>query len=186
MMPGVTPDLDRWLADPALRVTHRRSSTASPDELWEAAREVRLRDVGALGRLVRLRIPGLESEARFDEVFRCSPFMVLRSADRMLISGLVGKIWTLRRDYPSLDEPDEFRSWSTPGTVRVLFANWVEPVVSGDGAALVSEARIAATDMRGRLGLAAVRPLVAASEHLIASEGIRAAVRLAERRYRRG
>ncbi len=42
------------------------------------------------------------------------------------MSGIVGRIWTLRRDYPELRDPEEFRAWSTPGTARVVFANWIE------------------------------------------------------------
>jgi hypothetical protein len=180
------PDLDHWLPDPALRVAHRRESAVGAPELWEAAQSVRVGDAGALGRLVRLRIPGVPTDASFDELFRSPPFTVLCAGDGVVVSGLVGRIWTLRRDYPNLSDADEFRGWSAPGTVRVLFANWVEAAAAGDGrAALVSEARVGATDARGRLGLAAVRPLVAASQHLIASDGIGAAVRLAERRYRR-
>ena len=74
--PGVTalkPDLDRWLADPALRVAHRRESTASADALWEAARSVRLSDTALLGRLIRWRIPGVERNDRFDDLFRQPP-----------------------------------------------------------------------------------------------------------------
>ena len=56
---SVAPDLDKWLPDPALRVTHRRESTVSAAELWQAARETRLSETAVLGRLVRLRIPGL-------------------------------------------------------------------------------------------------------------------------------
>ena len=96
------------------------------------------------------------------------------------MSGLVGRIWTLRRDYPRLTHPDEFRQWSRTGTARVVFANWVEP--HGDaGAELVSETRVQAFGNQGRLGLAAVRPLVSAFHSLIGSDGIEAAVRLAER-----
>jgi hypothetical protein len=176
-----------------LRVSHRRESAAGAEALWEAAQSVRIRDAGALGRLVRLRIPGVPADASFDELFRSPPFAVLCASDGVVVSGLVGRIWTLRRDYPRLSDPEEFRRWSAPGTVRVLFANWVETAGCSDGggepaapAALVSEARVGASDARGRLGLAAVRPLVAASQHLIVSDGIAAAVRLAERRYRRG
>ena len=38
------------------------------------------------------------------------------------VSGLCGRIWTLARDYPRLDGPEDFRAWDEPGTVRVLFA----------------------------------------------------------------
>lgn len=177
----VTPDLDDWLPDPSLRVSHRRSASVAAADLWSSAREVRLRDTRVLGRLIRWRIPGVRREISFDELFHSPPFAVLSDGDGMLVSGLVGRIWTLRRDYPTLSGDAEFRAWSEPGTARVLFASWVEPALSG-GASLRSEVRVSAVDREGRVGLTAVRPLVAASQHLIASEGIEAAVRLAEQR----
>jgi hypothetical protein len=178
----VKPDLDRWLADPALRVTHRRESTASADQLWEAARSVRLSDTAMLGRLIRWRIPGVGRNDYFDDLFRQPPFIVLDDDDeRVLISGLVGRIWTLRRDYPRLHTPDEFRHWSQRGTVRVVFANWVEPAAAGGRSALASEARVEPLGLQGRRGLAAVRPLVRAFQHLVGTEGIATAVRRAER-----
>jgi hypothetical protein len=169
------PDLDRWLPDPALRVFHRRESDADPEALWAAARGVRVREVGRLGRLIRWRIPGTQPEMRFDELFREPPFIVLESDDAgALVSGLVGRIWTLRRDYPLLSGPDEFRAWSTRGTTRVVFGNWVE--VSDGRSWLVSEARVEAFGVQGRLGVRAVRPLVRAFHGLIGSEGLEAAV----------
>jgi hypothetical protein len=177
----VTPDLDKWLPDPALRVAHRRESSASPDELWRAAREVRLADTAVLGRLVRWRIPGLARDEGFDDLFREPPFMILEEAEHLLVSGLVGSIWTLRRDYPALDSPEAFRDWSQSGTARVVIANWLEPAEDGRWA-LSAEARVDAIGTRGRLGLRAVRPLVRSFQHLIGSDGINAAVRRAERR----
>jgi hypothetical protein len=184
-MPHVKPDLDDWLPDPSLRVSHRRGASVAADQLWSSAREVRLTDTRLLGRLIRWRIPGVARKTSFDELFRSPPFTVLSDTEGALVSGLVGRIWTLRRDYPALSGAAEFRSWSEPGTARVVFASWVEPGPSG-GAALRSEVRVSAVDREGRIGLAAVRPLVAASQHLIGSEGIAAAVRLAEQRYERG
>jgi hypothetical protein len=179
----VRPDLDHWLADPAVRVAHRREALVRPGELWSAAREVRLSDTRTLGHLVRWRIPGLTPDLPFDTLFRSAPFTVLCDDDGALVSGLVGRIWTLRRDYPVLSDPEEFRRWSARGTVRVMLASWVES--RPEGAALFSEGRITPVDREARLGLAAVRPLIAASQHLVASEGIEAAVRHAERSYRR-
>lgn len=170
----MAPDLDRWLADPALRVAHRRASDAPAAELWQAARSVRLADTAVLGRLVRWRIPGLRAEMTFDELFRAEPFVVLAESERALVSGLVGRIWTLRRDYPRLNA-DEFERWSAPGSARVVFAHWVA------GGALHSETRVQALGAQGRVGVAAVRPLVAAFGGLVGSEGIAAAVRAAGR-----
>lgn len=178
----VKPDLDYWLPEFGIRIAHRRESSAPPDRLWEAAREVRLADAGMLGRLIRWRIPGLPAGISFAEMFRRSPFIPLvDDAEGSSVSGIVGRIWTLRRDYPELDGPDDFRSWSASGTARVLFANWVEPADRGASAALASEVRVQAIGAQGRLGVAAVAPLTAAFQGLIGSEGIAAAVRRAER-----
>jgi hypothetical protein len=174
------PDLDHWLAKPSMRVAYRREGATTPERLWEASREVKLTDTRRLGRLVRWRIPGLPPDLKFDEMFRAPPFIVLAEDDHghALISGLVGRIWTLRRDYPCLTEPDEFREWSTAGTAKVVFANWIEQGPT----AVCAEVRVAAVGAQGRLGIAAVRPLVSAFGSLIGSDGLEAAVRRAEQR----
>jgi hypothetical protein len=172
----MAPDLDVWLPRPQIRIHHRREAAVGPIELWQAAQSVRLRDARRLGRLIRLRIPGLAPDLRFDDMFRGPPFNVLVDEEQTLVSGLVGRIWTIRRDYPVLEGPEEFREWSARGTVRVLFANWVEPVTE-DRTALVSEVRVQAVDRRGRLGLAAVRPLITSSHYLIGRDGMQAALR---------
>jgi hypothetical protein len=175
----VRPDLDHWLADPTIRVPHRREAAVGQAELWEAARTVRVADTRILGRLVRWRIPGTPKSIAYDELFRTSPFTVLHEDDGAMVSGLVGRIWTLRRDYPALAGPDEFRRWSEPGTARVVFANWVEPAGSGR-ASLVSETRVGVSDRDGLVGLAAVRPLITAFHSLVGREAIMVAVRRAE------
>lgn len=161
-----------------MRIRHRREAEIEPAVLWAAASAVRLSDTRRLGRLIRLRIPGLDPDLTIDQMFRSAPFNVLEDGRRMLVAGLVGRIWTLRRDYPSLSDPEEFRTWSGRGTVRVLFANWVEDIPGGS--ALVSETRVAAVDWRGRVGLAAVRPLISRSHGLISSDGIDAALARAD------
>lgn len=179
--PPLTPDLDHWIDKPSMRVAHRRQTTATADRLWQAARDVRLTDARLLGRLVRWRIPGLETDLTFDEMFRTPPFTVLaEEPDRMLVSGLVGRIWTLRRDYPELKDPEEFRAWDASGTARVLFANWIEE--SADTSTIHAEVRVEAIGAQGRMGVAAVRPLVRAFGSLIGSDGIEVAARRAERR----
>lgn len=173
------PDLDTWIAHPLVCVNHRRECEVEPAALWEAARSIRLTDTRALGRLIRLRIPGLSPHTVYDEMFRSAPFNVLYADDGALVSGLVGRIWTLRRDYPELAEPDEFRRWAVRGTVRVMFANWVEPSASG-GAALVNETRVDAVDPGARLGLATLKPLITGSHSLIGREGLEIAIARAE------
>jgi len=173
-------DLNYWLADPTIRVAHRRESTSAPERLWRSASSVGLNDSRLLGRLVRWRIPGLAADLSFDNLFRHDPFLVLDGEQELgLMSGLVGRIWTLRRDYPQLNDPEEFRLWKRSGTARVLFANWVEPLASG-GAVLRSETRVHAIGVQARLGMAGLRPVVRAFQQLIASDGIEEAVRRAE------
>jgi hypothetical protein len=128
---------------------------------------------------VQWRIPDLERDKSFDRLFREPPFMVLAEHDWALISGLVGRIWTLRRDYPRLADLDEFLQWSQTGTARVVIATWVES--DDGGSTLYTEARVEAIGAQGQLGMAAVRPLVRAFEHLVSTEALRTAVRQAER-----
>lgn len=177
----MNPDLDTWLPDPSIRVSHRRTAHVDAEALWEAASAVTLSETALLGRLVRWRIPGLTRDETFDALFREPPFTVLQDGARGLVSGLVGRIWTLRRDYPELGSPDEFRDWSRAGTAKVVIANWVEGQDDGR-ATLIAEARVQALGSQGRLGVAAVRPIVRTFQNLVGSEGIGAAVRRAERR----
>ena len=96
------------------------------------------------------------------------------------MSGLAGRIWTVKRDYPRLADADAFRAWDRPGTVRVLFAHWVEEADDGRHA-LVSEARVQANDRRSSLRVRGVWAAVAGFERLIGGEALRVAVRRAER-----
>jgi hypothetical protein len=173
------PELEAWIPRPALRVSHQRISTAPPDLLWRSARELRLADARLLGRLVRWRIPGVPSGASFEELFRSAPFTVLEESELSLLSGIVGRIWTLRRDYPALESPEEFRAWSQPGTARVLFANWVEAGPAGENV-LSSETRIEPFGVQGRLGVASVRPLIRGFQQLIVTDAMAIALRRAE------
>ncbi len=171
------PELDAWLPRPAVRVAHQRQSGAEAERLWRSARGVELRDTRVLGRLVRWRIPGLRPETSFDELFHTSPFVVLAEDELSLLSGIVGRIWTLRRDYPQLSDPAEFREWDEAGTVRVLFANWVRS--DSGGSVLHSETRVEPFGVQGRVGLGTVRPLIRGFQHLIGTEAMGVALRLA-------
>jgi hypothetical protein len=174
------PDLDEWLPDPQVRTSYRRSAEVDADRLWNAAETVRLRDAPVLGRAVRWRIPWTPSDLSFLELFRQYPFTVIAEGNRWSVSGLCGRIWTLRRDYPRIDDAEAFLSWKEPGTVRVLVANWVEQ----DGArksALVSEARIKPVDRRARFRVRALWTLVGHFAPLINAEALRSAVQRAER-----
>jgi len=172
-------DLDAWLPAPAVRTRHRREAAAPPDALWAAAGALRVDATGPLGRAVRWRIPGLPDGVTFRGMFAAPPFAVLAEGERWSLSGLVGRIWTLRRDYPLLDGPEAFRAWSQPGTVRVLFAHWVSDGDDGR-AALHSEARAAPVDGGAARRLRALWTVVGPIERLIGGEALGRAARMAE------
>ena len=174
-------DLDAWLPDPQIRARHRRSARANPDRLWHAAETVRVSDAPRLGRAVRWRIPGTPADLSFRDLIRRYPFAVLAEGERWSVSGLCGRIWTIRRDYPRLSGLEEFRRWDEPGTVRVLLANWVEPD-GDDRSAIVSESRIAPVDRGARLRTRTLWTLVGGFERLIGGEALGAAAQRAEER----
>ena len=172
-------DLDAWLPDPQVRGRHRRTARAAPEDLWRAAEEMTVSDAPVLGRAVRWRIPGTPADMSFRDLLRSYPFAVLAEGSRWSVSGLCGRLWTLRRDYPRLDGPEEFLEWGEPGTARVLIAHWVEP--DSDGlAALCNESRISAVDASARMRLRALWALVGGLERLVGGEALGVATRRAE------
>jgi hypothetical protein len=175
-----TAELDAWLPEWAVRTYHRREADASPHALWDAAARLRLDETRTLGRLVRWRIPGTPGDVGFRQLFASYPFVVLDEGVDWSLSGLCGRIWTLSRDYPRLDGAEAFRTWSEPGTVRVLFAHWVEPGRDGR-AALVSETRVAPVDRSAAVRLRSLWLVIGMFERLIGAEPLALAAQRAER-----
>jgi len=171
-------DLDRWLSRPQVRTRHHRLARVAPDRLWHAAESVRVADAPTFGRVLRWRVPGTPAEMAYRDVLRRYPFVVLAEDDGWSVSGLCGVIWSIRRDYPRLDGPDDFDAWDRPGTVRVVLAHWVEPHEAGS--AIVSEARIQPVDRAARRRMRLLWASVGRFERLIGGEVLSAAVRAAE------
>jgi hypothetical protein len=172
-------DLDAWLPEQQVRTRHRRTARADAERLWHAAQTVQICEAPTLGRVVRWRVPDTPGDLPFRELFRRYPFAILDEGRRCSISGLCGRVWTLQRDYPRLAGADEFRAWDEPGTVRVLFAHWVDGL--GDGrSALVSESRVQPVDRHARVRMRALWTVVSRFERLIGGEALRVAARRAE------
>ena len=163
-----------------IRTRHRREAPVAPEALWAAARTVRLDETRTLGRLIGWRIPGTPPHETFVELFAREPFCVLDEGPTHSISGLCGRIWTLRRDYARLRDAEDFRTWDVPGTARVLFAHWAEPTPTGS--ALVSEARVAAVDSRARFALSILWPTMRGFERRIGGEALSLAAQRATAR----
>jgi hypothetical protein len=174
----VSEALDHWLPDYSVRTFHRRAAAVERDALWSAATTIRLQDTRRLGKLVSWRIPGLHASQTYHEMFRAYPFTVLQETEGTLISGLCGKIWTLARDYPALEDAGAFADWREPGTVRVAFAHHAEPLEDG-GAQLISEARVDPVDTTARLRLKAIWTVLGPFERLVGAEPLELAVRRA-------
>ena len=172
-------DLDAWLPDPDIRTRHRRDAAAGPDALWAAASAIRLDQTRTIGRLVRWRIPGVPANQTVAGLLADEPFAVLAEGERWSISGLCGRIWTLARDYPQIDDPAAFADFDEPRSVRVLFAHWVIPGDVGTST-IVSEARVAPTDRFGAARLRALWLVVGPFERLIGAEPLALAVARAE------
>lgn len=171
-------ELDAWIPRPAIRTRHRREAAADPPALWEAAAGVRLDETRTLGRVVQWRLPGTPQAITFRELLAREPFVVLEEGDDWSLSGMCGRIWTLARDHPRIAGADEFRAWDRRGTVRVLFAHWVEPASDGRSA-LVSEARVEPVDRRAALALRGLWLAVRPFERLIGAEALSIAARRA-------
>src|SRR5262245_8131865 len=171
-------DLDDWLPDPQVRTRHRQSAAADADRLWQAAGTVRLRDAPKLGLAVRWRIPGTAPELSFRDLLREYPFTVIDEGACWSVSGMCGRIWTVRRDYPRIEGSSDFRSWDQRGTVRVLLAHWIEEDGPGQSA-LVSEGRIKPLDGQAAIRLRAMCAVVGHLESLIGGEVLGVAARRA-------
>ena len=174
-------DLDAWLPNAEIRTCHSRTAAAGPDELWAAAQNVRLDQTRTVGRLVRWRIPGSPASQSFAGLLSSYPFTVLQAGEHWSISGLCGRIWTLARDYPAIEDAEQFRRYDESRSVRVLFAHWVQD--NGDGRSTIfSEARVAPTDRIATIRLRALWLVVGPFERLIGAEPLELAVARAEGR----
>jgi hypothetical protein len=173
----MTLDLDRWLPDPQITTRHSRTAEVGAERLWDAASNIRLRDTPVLGRAVRWRIPGTSADIAFRRLLSSYPFTVLDEGETWSVSGICGRLWTLRRDYPEING-DDFRAWDRPGTVRAVIAHWVEDAQPGS-ATLMSESRVQAVDRSAALRMRALWTVVGRFERLIGGEALRVAVRAA-------
>jgi hypothetical protein len=171
--------LDDWLADAAVRTRHRRRAAASPEDLWAAARDIRLSETRTLGRLVRWRIPDTPADITYHQLFQRYPFTPLEEGETWSLSGLCGRIWTLQRDYPRLDGPADYEAWNERDTVRVLVAHWTRPTADGRSE-LVSDARVEPIGRRAALRVRSLWTVIGTFERLIGAEPLVIAQRRAE------
>jgi hypothetical protein len=177
-----TTQVQDWLPGCHARLYKARVSTASPEQLWEAAESVRLRDAPRLGRLIRWRLgkhapsPG----TTFEEFFRTGIFMLLEEGERLYISGVAGKIWAPSGAYAHFETAGEYREYRARGTAKVVLK--VEVREHERGSQIISEARIWCADRRTEMIFRPFWMLVAPFARFVYSDGFAAAVKRAEGR----
>jgi hypothetical protein len=175
-----TTDVQHWLPGCHAQLRYARAASVTPDELWDAAQSVRLRDAPRLARMVRWRLGrhAPPPETTFEEFFRTGIFMLLEEGDRLSISGVAGKIWAPSGDYAQFETAGDYKEYRQRGTAKVVLK--IEVREHERGSQIVSEARIWCADRRTQLIFRPFWAVVAPFARLIHSEGFAAAVRRAE------
>ena len=179
-----TTEVQDWLPGCHARLHLTRASTASADELWEAAQNVRLGDAPRLCRLIRWRLGkhAPPPDTTFEEFFRTGIFMLLEEGERLFISGVAGKIWSPSGEYAQFETAGEYREYQQRGTAKVVLK--IEVREDERGSRIVSEARIWCADGRTQMVFRPFWALVSPLGRFVYSDGFAAVVRRAEGRGR--
>jgi hypothetical protein len=177
-----TTQVQDWLPGCHARLHHARVSTASPDQLWDAAQEVRLRDAPRLARLIRWRLGrhAPPPDTTFEEFFRTGIFTLLEESGRLYISGVAGRIWAPSGPYAQFETAGDYRQYRERGTAKVVLKTEVRP--HARGAQIIVEARVWCADRRTQLIFRPFWAVVAPFARFIYSEGLAVAVKRAEGR----
>jgi hypothetical protein len=175
-----TTQVQDWLPGCHARLQYARASDATPDELWAAAQDVRVRDAPRLARLMRWRLGrhAPPPETTFEEFFRTGIFMLLEEGDRLYISGVAGKIWAPSGEYAQFETAGDYKEYRRRGTAKVVLKIEVRP--HERGSQILSEARVWCADRRTHLLFRPFWAVVHPFARLVHSEGLAAAVRRAE------
>jgi hypothetical protein len=174
--------LDTWLPEHHVRIRYAQTATVAPEQLWEAAKEVRVADTGTMRRLIgwRLGRNAPPAGATYRELFRSGIFTLLEEGERFSVSGVAGRIWAPSGDYARFESGDEYREWSRPGTAKVALMTEVREHELGSQ--IVSESRVLVQGKRARVVFRGFWAVMAPFGRYVGSEVLAAAVRRAEGR----
>ena len=177
-----TPTVADWLPRTHAHLSYRRRSSASADDLWQAAAEVRLRDAPRLCRLIRWRLGSHAPppETTFEEFFRTGIFIQLEAGERHSVSGVAGRIWTPSGRYERFASAAEYKEYDRGGTAKVVLVNGVRE--TDRGSEIWNEAGVMIHGTRTRIAFWPFWQVVHPFARLIATEGLAVAVRRAEGR----
>ena len=178
----MSTSLDNWLPKHHVRMRYSRTSRATPDELWQAANEIRLRDTRTMRRLIRWRLGrhAPDADTTYRDLFRTGIFTLLEDGERYSVSGVAGRIWAPSGDYAHFESAAEYREWSQSGTAKVAFLTEVRE--HEKGSEIISEARVQVQGQRARLLFRGLWTVVGRFGRYVGSEALATAVRRAEQR----
>jgi hypothetical protein len=176
----MTPSLEDWLPQHEIRLRHSRTSSAPPDRLWEAARELRIAETPTMRRLIRWRLGrhAPDADTTYWELFRSGIFMLLEEGERFSVSGVAGRIWHPSGDYARLESPADYRKYARPGTAKVVILNEVRE--HERGSEIVSESRVHVHGRRARMVFRGSWAMLRPFSRFIPHEVLAATVRRAE------
>ena len=172
--------LDTWLPDYHVRAVHRRASSATPDALWAAAEDTRIRDTRMLRPLIGARLgphaPPLDTT--FRELFRTDIFTLLEEGDRYSISGVAGCLWAPRGEYAHFESAGDYKQYEEPGRAKAGVMTLVRE--HDRGSEIVTEIRVWCTDRRAEVRFRSVWLIVSPFLGFVRRELLRSVVRRAE------
>ncbi len=164
-----------------MRAVHRRTSRATPDRLWEAAEQTRIRDTRVLRPLIGARLGphAPAADTTFRELFRTDIFTLLEEGDRYSISGVAGCLWAPRGEYARFESAADYRQYERPGRAKAAVLTAVRE--HERGSEIVTEIRVWCTDRGAEMRFRSVWLVVSPFMRFVRMELLRAVARRAER-----
>jgi hypothetical protein len=159
---------------------YRRASRATPDALWTAAEQTRIRDTRVLRPLIGARLgphaPPLDMT--FRELFRTDIFTLLEEGDHYSISGVAGCLWAPRGEFTHFESAADYKQYEDPGRAKGAVITQVRE--HERGSEIVTEIRVWCTDRRAEVRFRSVWLIVAPFLVFVRRELLRSVVRRAE------
>lgn len=136
--------IEDWISSPIASERHDRVVRASPERAVQLALEMPAEEDPIVSTLVRLR--GMRRPrgdgVTLEDFFRANGFIELAREPREVIVGIgvPAKLKSTER----ITDPADWRGWQRPGWIKAAATFRAEPM--GDGARLITETQVEATD----------------------------------------
>jgi hypothetical protein len=159
---------------------YRRASRATPQELWRAAAQTRIRDTRLLRPLIGARLGphAPPADTTFRELFRTGVFTLLEEGDHYSISGLAGCLWAPRGEFARFDSAADYRQYEAPGRAKGAVLTLVRE--HERGSEIVTEIRVWCTDRSAEMRFRPVWLVVSPFMRFVRLDLLRGVARRAE------